>query len=77
MRKFLIAPILYRLSKLKYPTLLKIMGGLFLLTLFLPDPIPFVDEILLGLVTFWLSRKKEEEIQSKKPIERKGVVIEQ
>ena len=40
---------------LRFPTLLAIVGGLFLLDLFVPDLIPFADEILLGLVTVLLA----------------------
>ena len=39
------------LSGLRFPVLLLIVGTLFLLNLVIPDPIPFVDEILLGLLT--------------------------
>ena len=48
--------------KLRYPTLFKITAVLFGLSLLLPDPIPFLDEILLGLGTLllanWKSRKQ-------------------
>ena len=33
-------------------------GALFLVNLVVPDPIPFVDETLLGLLTLWLSRRR-------------------
>ncbi|TDK21547.1 hypothetical protein E2F46_15040 [Luteimonas aestuarii] len=58
----LLLPILNWARKLRYPTLFKITGGLFLLTLFIPDPIPLVDEVLLGLGTILLAnwkRRKE------------------
>lgn len=57
MWKWLTAHLIAGIGNVKYPTLLKIVGGLFVLTLLLPDPIPFVDEILLGLVTLMLSRQ--------------------
>jgi uncharacterized protein DUF6116 len=38
-------------SRLKFPQLLATTAGLFLLDLLIPDLIPFVDEILLGLAT--------------------------
>lgn len=60
MLKYLVTPVLARMAKLKYPTLMKISAGLFLISFLLPDPIPFVDEILLGLVTLMLSTKKKE-----------------
>ena len=58
----LLLPILNWARKLRYPTLFKITAGLFLLTLFIPDPIPLVDEVLLGLGTLLLAnwkRRKE------------------
>jgi hypothetical protein len=38
-------------SRLRYPQLFLLAGGLFLLDLIVPDLIPFADEILLGLLT--------------------------
>jgi len=35
------------LPRLRYPYLFLILGGLFLVDLVTPDPIPFVDEMLL------------------------------
>ena len=43
----------------RFPTLLLITGGLFVVDLLVPDLIPFVDEILLGLGTLILSRLKD------------------
>ncbi|MEP6908471.1 MAG: DUF6116 family protein [Pseudoxanthomonas sp.] len=54
----LLLPVLNWARKLRYPTLFKITGALFLLTLVVPDPIPFVDEILLGLGTLLLANWK-------------------
>ncbi len=45
-------------TKLRFPILLGITGTLFVLDFFIPDFIPFVDEILLGLATVILSRFK-------------------
>jgi hypothetical protein len=58
----LLLPILNWARKLRYPTLFKVTGALFVLTLFVPDPIPLVDEVLLGLGTLLLAnwkRRKE------------------
>jgi hypothetical protein len=38
-------------SGLRFPTLLTVVGSLFLVDLVVPDLIPFADEILLGLLT--------------------------
>jgi hypothetical protein len=47
---------------LRFPTLFAIAGALFLLDLLIPDFIPFVDELLLGLATLlfanWKRRKR-------------------
>ncbi|HMM23543.1 DUF6116 family protein [Pseudoxanthomonas sp. F11] len=51
-------PLLDWARKLRYPTLFKITAALFVVTLFLPDPVPFVDEILFGLGTLLLANWK-------------------
>ena len=38
-------------SSLRFPKLLAITAALFVLDLIFPDMIPFVDEILLGLIS--------------------------
>ena len=40
------------LPNLRYPYLFLILGGLFLLDLVVPDPIPMLDEVLLAVLTF-------------------------
>lgn len=45
------------LSRLRSPQLVALAGVLFLVDLFVPDPLPLVDEGVLGLLTFWLSRR--------------------
>jgi Family of unknown function (DUF6116) len=39
------------LSGLSFPKLFLLFGGLFVLDLFIPDPFPFFDEVILGIVT--------------------------
>lgn len=41
-------------SRLRFPWLFALTAGLFLLDLVVPDAIPFVDELLLGLGTLLL-----------------------
>ncbi len=64
----LLLPILNWARKLRYPTLFKITAALFALTLVVPDPLPFVDEILLALGTLllanWKNRKSPPVIDS-------------
>ena len=68
----LLLPILNWARKLRYPTLFKITAALFALTLFVPDPLPLVDEILLGLGTLLLAnwkRRKPAVAEQKPPID--------
>ncbi len=51
----LIALILRYAAGLRFPHLLGLMAGLFLLNLIIPDRLPYVDEILLGLATLLLA----------------------
>lgn len=43
-------------ESLRFPWLLLVTASLFVVNLFVPDAIPFVDEILLGLVAVILGR---------------------
>jgi hypothetical protein len=42
-------------GRLRFPHLLLLTAGLFLLDLLVPDLIPFADEVLLGLATLILA----------------------
>ena len=50
------------LPRLKYPQIFMVLAGLLLVDLLVPDPIPFVDEAVLALLTFlvamWRTRKE-------------------
>jgi hypothetical protein len=50
--------LLGRLRNLRFPILAILVGALFLASLVIPDPIPLVDELLLGLVTLLLANWK-------------------
>lgn len=54
----LLAPLLAWLGRLSYPRLFVVAGLLFVVNLFIPDPIPFFDELLLGLGTLLLANFK-------------------
>lgn len=54
----LLLPLLAWARRLKYPTLFKVTAALFVLSVLVPDPIPMVDEILLGLGTLVLANWK-------------------
>jgi hypothetical protein len=45
--------------RLRFPKLLAITAALFFVDLFIPDFIPFADELLLGLVTMILASIKQ------------------
>ena len=51
-------PIALWLSRLSHPKLFSVMALLFLVNLFIPDPLPFIDEILIGTVTLALANMK-------------------
>ena len=51
-------PLMRWLGRLSYPRLFMLAGTLFGITLLLPDPVPFVDEILFGVVTLLLAGLK-------------------
>jgi hypothetical protein len=50
-RTTLVGWLIGRVSRLRFPVLFVITGVLFLVNLVVPDAIPLVDEILLGLAT--------------------------
>ncbi|MGV8940150.1 MAG: DUF6116 family protein [Lysobacter sp.] len=68
----LLFPLLGWARKLRYPTLFKITGVLFLLSVLVPDPLPFVDEILLGLGTLLLAQWKTRSNTIDHQSQRKG-----
>ena len=61
MHKLFIAPLIAYLARLRFPVLFGITAVLFVLDTFIPDGIPFADEILLGLgaalLGSWKKRK--------------------
>ena len=54
----LTAPLLRWLGRLSYPKLFMLTSVLFLATLVVPDPLPFVDELLLGLGAMMIAKRK-------------------
>ncbi len=52
------APLIAWLSRLSYPRLFMVVGVLFFVNLLIPDPILLVDEVLLGLATLMLAKRK-------------------
>ncbi|MFC3551770.1 DUF6116 family protein [Lysobacter cavernae] len=58
----LLSPVLGFLGKLSYPRLFLLTAALFVIDLIVPDFIPLADEILLGLGTLLLSRKRKDSL---------------
>ena len=52
-------PMLRYLESLRSWQLLLLAGALLLADLLVPDPIPFLDELLLGVITYSLARWKK------------------
>lgn len=46
------------LARLRYPWLVVLAATLFLLDLFIPDFVPFADEVMLALATVLLASRK-------------------
>ena len=53
------APVLKAARRLKFPKLLALTAVLFVVDFVVPDPIPFLDEILLGLATILFASWRE------------------
>lgn len=55
----LLSPFMRFLGRLSYPRLFALTAALFAVDLVVPDIIPFVDELLLGLGTLLLANWKK------------------
>lgn len=57
------------LARLKFPQLFMLAGFLFLADLAIPDLIPYVDEVMLGVLTVLLSqwKRRGRELPADKP----------
>lgn len=63
----LLAPVLRWLGKLSYPRLFLLAAGLFVADVIIPDFIPFVDEILLGMGTLLFANWKNRKVPTPSP----------
>ena len=71
----IISALIFRIApRLRFPQLFALTLGLFLLDLVIPDLIPFVDEIILGLATLllgsWKARKQDQQEQQEQKEEQ-------
>jgi hypothetical protein len=73
----LIAAFLSFANKLKFKNLFFIILGLFSIDLVIPDFIPLIDEIILGLLAIILANWKEERKQEKEGNLIEGEVIDE
>jgi len=67
----MLLPVLQWARRLRYPTLFKLTAGLFALTLLIPDPIPFIDELVLGFGTLLLANWKRRNTTPPPPLEQR------
>jgi len=64
----MIGPLVTRFaSGLRFPALFGLLAGLFVLDLFVPDVIPFVDEVLLALGTLLVGSLRKRERKAPAP----------
>lgn len=56
----IVAPLLAWLGRLSYPKLFLVAAALFVINLFIIDPLPFVDELLLGIGALMIARRKRD-----------------
>jgi uncharacterized protein DUF6116 len=80
-RRALIDQFLGYVKELRFPWLLAIMVGLFVVNLLVIDPIPFIDEILLGIAAALLaslrkSRHQDRVIEGKASAQDNGRIID-
>lgn len=54
-------------GRLRFPTLFFLTAGLFVIDLLVPDMIPWVDEVLLGLAALVLSRWRRQRTGEETP----------
>ncbi len=62
MLQVLLGPALRWAGRLRFPWLLALTGTLFAVDLVLPDPLPFIDEILLALGTLLFANLKQRRV---------------
>lgn len=74
-QKSLIGLLLVYANRLKFKNLFLITLGLFIFDLLIPDFIPMIDEIILGLLTLILANWKKDTVPDRQD-EQRGNVIE-
>lgn len=64
MSRIILSPFMRWAQNLRHPTLFKITAALFFFDMLIPDFVPFVDEILLGLATMVFANWKTRAFQT-------------
>jgi hypothetical protein len=56
------------LGRLRFPQLFAVLAGLLLLDLLLPDPIPFLDEVVLAVFTMLVGlwRQRDDDVPERR-----------
>jgi hypothetical protein len=56
-------------SRLRFPQLFAILAGLLVVDFVIPDPIPYIDEVILGILTVLLGmwRRHREDKEQPRP----------
>ncbi len=77
----IISALIFRTApRLRFPQLFALTLGLFLLDLVIPDLIPFVDELILGLATLllgsWKAGKEEQQEQEEEQDREDDIIVE-
>ena len=57
------------LPRLRYPYLFLVLGGLLVVDLIVPDPVPLVDELILALLTFIAATFTTRRDETEEPID--------
>jgi len=66
-RAALLAPVLRWASRRRFPVLLALMLVLLVVTVAVPDPLPFVDEALLALGAILVGRLRKRDLPPEAP----------
>jgi len=66
----LLLPLLNWARGLRYPALFKVTAFAFAVSVLFPDPIPFIDEMVLGLGTLLLANWKHRKAPVETPVGR-------
>ena len=77
----IISALIFRIApRLRFPHLFALTLGLFLIDLVIPDLIPFVDELILGLATLllgsWKARRQDQQDQEEKQDREDDIIVE-